>query len=73
MDNGLTRKQKDIVLALARNGLNQSAAAREMHYSHRALWYHIKRIVEGTGLNPMDFYDMVKLVAMAGGDLNGNN
>lgn len=73
MDNVLTRKQKDIIFSLARNGLSQANAARELHYSPNAIWYHTQRILDKTGLNPMDFYDMVKLVALAGGDLNGNN
>lgn len=73
MDKQLTAKQKTIIFCLARNGLSQAGAAKEMHYSANAIWYHIHRITEATDLNPLDFYDMVKLVVLAGGDLNGRN
>ena len=49
---------------LAKNNLNVSETARKMHYHRNSIVYHVEKIKEETGLNPVKFYDMIKLLHM---------
>lgn len=49
---------------LANNNLNVSETARKMHYHRNNIVYHVEKIKEETGLNPVKFYDMIKLLHM---------
>lgn len=49
---------------LANNNLNVSETARKMHYHRNSIVYHLEKIKEETGLNPVKFYDMIKLLHM---------
>lgn len=69
----LTDREKQTIFSLARNGLVVHRVAKELFYTDNGIKYLIGRIRLKTRLNPLDFYDMIKLIALIGGDLNGNN
>ncbi len=54
--------RKEIILALADNNMNVSATARAMYMHRNSITYNINEITEETGLNPLVFYDLVKLL-----------
>ena len=62
--NELTDSERAVITALAQNGLNKAKAAREIHYAYNSIDYIIGRIRFKTGLNPTDFYDMIKLIEL---------
>ena len=63
----MTDRQKEIIIALAENNMNQERAARAIYTSAPAVRYHIYRIKEITGLDPLRFFDLAKLYARAKG------
>ena len=56
---------KEIILAYARNNMNLSRVAEEMHYHRNTMVYRFSQIKRETGLNPNNFYDLCKLVEIA--------
>lgn len=62
----LTYTQKEMIRSMARNRLALSATAREMNYARNSLEYHLARVKAVTGLDPREFYDMVKLIEIVG-------
>lgn len=61
----MTIEQAEAIQALADNGLRTYRAAKELHKSRSTVEYHIGTIKKQTGLDPLDFYDMQKLLPMA--------
>ena len=61
----LTMKQAQVILALAECDMSSSQAAHVLHHHQNAVYYHIQKIRERTGLDPKCFYDLCKLVDMA--------
>lgn len=61
----LNHYQSDVVIALAENDMVVSRTANALHYRYNSVQYHIKTITEKTGLNPLCFFDLVRLYAMA--------
>lgn len=57
----MTDVQKDIIVALCRANMNISEAARTIPCHRNNVMYHIGRIREQTGLDPMNFFDLFKL------------
>ena len=55
-----------VVLALADNRMNVSEAARVLYMHRNGVSYRIKKIRRITGLDPLNFYDLYKLVEMVG-------
>ena len=51
-----------VVFALADCGLNPSRAARKLFVHRNTVLHHIGEIKSYTGLDPLDFYDMTKLL-----------
>lgn len=58
--------QIKIIKAFADCGMNVSKAARRLKYHRNSIMYHFERIEDATGFNPRNFYDLVKLMRMAG-------
>ena len=58
----LTDKQREVVLAFADCGMNVSKASKKIFRDRNTVLYHVKRIREATGKDPMNFYDLVELV-----------
>ena len=68
----LDAKKKEIILTLAECNMNVTEVSRRKYFHRNTVEYHCKQIRKKTGLNPQNFYDLVKLVEMAqGGDDNG--
>ena len=57
----MTRLQAEIIIGLCRNGLSKSKTARALYRGRNTVLYHIQKIKESTGKDPMDFYDMIEL------------
>ena len=53
-----------VILALANSDLNISKAAVEVFCHMNTIRYHVKKIRAATGLDPLRFYDLCKLVQM---------
>lgn len=51
-----------VVFALADCGLNPSRAARKLFVHRNTVLHHTGEIKNYTGLDPLDFYDMVELL-----------
>lgn len=60
----LTDIEKEIILLMAECDLRMSAVGKELNYCRGAVFYHVKRILKKTGLNPRCFYDLVELLEM---------
>ncbi len=61
----MTDRQKEIVLLMAQCNMNASAVARKAYMHRSNVLYHIEKIEQDTGLDPKNFYDLVKLVETA--------
>lgn len=58
----MTDKDKEVILALANFNMDVAKTSRGTYTHYNTIRYHIKKIKEETGLNPMNFYDLHKLV-----------
>ena len=56
---------KKVILTLADCNMNITQASEKLYMHRNSVVYHIKRIKKQTGLNPLNFYDLCKLVNMA--------
>ena len=54
----------DVILGLAATRMQIEATADMVYFHPRSVSYRIKKIKDVTGLNPLDFYDLIKLVDM---------
>ena len=61
----MKNRHKEVVLALAENGMKPTQAAEAMFLHRTTVLYYIKQIKEETGLDPLKFYDLCKLVEIA--------
>ena len=58
----LTEQKKQILRSYAENSMNVQAVARELHYHPHTIDYHMAHIRKLTGLNPVNFYDLARLL-----------
>ena len=56
----------EIIIALADNNMNITEASKVLYVHRNTVEYHIRKVRQSTGLNPTNFYDLHKLVQMAG-------
>lgn len=63
--NMLSDFQKEIILAFAKANMQISATARNAYRHYNTIVYQIGVIKERTGLDPRNFFDLVKLVQLA--------
>ena len=68
----LNEKDFRTILAFAENNMKLQATADAMQRHYNALAWRIARINAITGLDPRNFYDLIKLVDMANNRLGGN-
>lgn len=54
-----------VILTLAKNNMNVTDTAYELYRHRNGILYRIGKIKRITGLDPMNFYDLCKLVEMA--------
>lgn len=62
----LTKRQCDVISALAFSSMNVSAAQRILGCARNNIEWHIGRIKELTGLDAKDFFDLHELYRIAG-------
>ena len=60
----LNERKREIILAMAECNMNESEVSRKLHFHRNNVVYHCENIREKTGLDPQNFYDLVKLVDM---------
>lgn len=58
----ITEIEKDIVLALAKYDMNASLVSEKIYLAPSTIQYHIKQIKRYTGIDPLSFYGLVKLL-----------
>ena len=61
----MTETQAKVVKAMAENQLNMSRAAKALHYHRTAIYKHVIRVLNQTGKDMRDFYDMTQLLREA--------
>lgn len=54
-----------IIRALADNNLNVTKTARQVHYHRNTIVYRVELIKREFGLDPLKFYDLIKLLKIA--------
>lgn len=60
-----------VILSLARNNMKATETAYELYVHRGTVLYRIEKIKKITGLDAMNFYDLVKLVDVAKDKLEG--
>jgi sugar diacid utilization regulator len=60
--------QKSVVIAFAENDMTIYRTAQAMHYHRNNIHCHLRRVREKTGLDPYNFFDLIKLYEMATAD-----
>lgn len=58
----LSEPRQKIILALADCDMNVSEVSRALYMGRSTVEYHLKRIKQLTGKNPVKFYDLCHLV-----------
>lgn len=66
----MTYTEREIILAFAKNNMNAMATARDTYYHANTIYKHLAKIKEKYGLDPCNFYDLVKIVYIANGKQN---
>lgn len=61
----LSEDRCKIILALADNKMNVSEVSRQLYMHRNTVAYHITRIRQITGKDPLNFYDLYRLVMLA--------
>lgn len=61
----MTDIQKTIVKAFAENNMNTEAAAKKTFRHRNSVYVHLNLIQRKTGLDPRNFFDLIKLYEMA--------
>ena len=60
-DNRMNNKEKEVIRNLCDCNMNVSQTARVMHCHRNTVEYYMEKIRKSTGLEPLRFYDLVKL------------
>ena len=69
MKEKLTDRDVEVVLAFAENNMNASKTSRLLFFHRNTVDYHLCKVKRNTGLNPYNFYDLMKLIlALKDGD-----
>ena len=62
----MTNDDKALLRAYAENNMNRSQTSKAVYLHTNAIRYRFAVIRRETGLNPQCFYDLVKLLGIAG-------
>ena len=62
MAKGLTDVDIQVVLAFADNNMNATETGKNLFLAKSTVQYHLESVWKKTGLNPLKFCDLVKLV-----------
>ena len=58
----ISNREKEVIFALAESKLNVSEAAKKLFLHRNTVVYHVNEIKRISGLDPLDFYDLQKLI-----------
>jgi carbohydrate diacid regulator len=58
----MDKRDVEIILALADNNMNETQTARDLYMHRNTVIYRLRKVKKLTGLDPMNFYDLCKLV-----------
>lgn len=58
----MTQIQEAVIKELANNDMNVAKTARALYFHRNTVDYHVRQIRLETGLNPLNFYDLLKLL-----------
>lgn len=58
----LSEIKREVILAFAECNMRVRETARKMFKHRNTVVYHLQQIKEITGLDPYNFYDLIKLV-----------
>lgn len=61
----MTETQAKVVKAMAENQLNMSRTAKALHYHKTNIYKHVIRVLNETGKDMRDFYDITQLLREA--------
>ena len=61
----MTDKDKEVILALAKHNMDVSKTSRGIYTHRKTVMYHVKNVKKETGLDPLNFYDLHRLVGFA--------
>ena len=65
----MTKLDAQAVLMFADCNMNAAEASRRMYMHRNSVTYHLDKVKRDTGLDAQNFYDLIKLVDMAKGEL----
>ena len=60
----ISEQDSELIRNMCELDMNVSAVAEVVYLHRNTVIYHLRKIAEKTGLNPMRFYDLVKLKKM---------
>lgn len=63
----MDERDKAIIIALAEHNMRIGEAAEAVFMHRNTVVYHFEKIKRLTGLDPRNFYDLIKLVSMVTG------
>ena len=58
----MDERDVEIILALADNNMNESETSRALYMHRNTVIYRLRKVKRLTGLDPMNFHDLCKLV-----------
>lgn len=64
MKEYLTDVDVQVVLAFADNDMSTTETGRKLFLNRNTVKYHLESVERKTGLSPLKFYDLVKLVGI---------
>ena len=60
----LNEQEREVILAYADHNMVATDTARSIYRHRNAVFYYLGTVYKKTGLNPKNFYDLIKLVDM---------
>lgn len=67
----LDERDYRIILSFAKNSMREPETSWDLNVHRNTITYRIRKIKALTGLDPREFYDLIKLVDMAKSQLEG--
>lgn len=64
-EKDMSELHKEIILTFISCNMNTSKTAKVLHLHRNTVTYHLHRIKKATGLDPYNFWELVKLMKLA--------
>ena len=62
----LTDTDMKILIGFANNNMNASKIAKQLYMHRNTVMYHLEKIKMTTELNPLNFFELIQLMELAG-------